>query len=130
MADHNSFYCPTTFPRIRGNSKRTHETSATRSTVYKGARRDRTIHTSIPKAKDVYIKIYNAFKTMHTNQTGHFPATSSRGNQYVMVLIEVDGNFIDGEPMKNIRRSNDKSISGTLDKTYLIGNHKTNDTHS
>jgi hypothetical protein len=56
---------------------------------------------AIPKAKDVYIKIYNAHETMHTDQMGHFPATSSRGNQYVMVLVEVDGNFIDAEPIKN-----------------------------
>jgi hypothetical protein len=41
---------------------------------------------TIPKAKDVYIKIYNVTETMHT---GRFPATSSRGNQYVMVLVEV-----------------------------------------
>ena len=56
---------------------------------------------AIPTAKDVYIKVYNATKTMHSDQTGRFPATSSRGNQYVMVLVEVDGNFIDAEPMKN-----------------------------
>jgi hypothetical protein len=30
-----------------------------------------------------------------------FPATSSRGNQYIMVLVEVDGNYIDVELMKN-----------------------------
>ena len=56
---------------------------------------------AIPKAKDVYIKEYNATETMHSNQTGRFTATSSRGNQYVMVLVEVDGNFINVEPMKN-----------------------------
>jgi len=56
--------------------------------------------TTIPKAKDVYIKIYSVTETMHTDQTGNFPATSSRGSQYVMVLVEVDGNFIDAKPMK------------------------------
>jgi len=55
----------------------------------------------IPKRQDVYIKIFNATETMHSDQTGRFPATSSKGNQYVMVLVEVDGNFIDAEPMKN-----------------------------
>ena len=35
-----------------------------------------------------------------------------------MVLVEVDG------------RSNDKGVSGTLDKTHLIGNYKAKDTHS
>jgi len=56
---------------------------------------------AIPKAKHIYIKIHNVHETMHTDQTGRFPATSSRGNQYVMVLVEEDGNFIDAEPMKN-----------------------------
>ncbi len=49
---------------------------------------------------DVYIKIYNASNTMHSDQTGHFPATSSSGNQYIMVLVEVDRNYIDAEPIK------------------------------
>jgi hypothetical protein len=53
------------------------------------------------KMHDVYIKIHNLSNTMHSNQTGRFPATSSSGNQYIMVLVEVDGNCIDAEPMKN-----------------------------
>ena len=53
------------------------------------------------KMRDVYVKIHNAGETMHSDQTGRFPATSSRGNQYVMVLVEVDGNYIDAEPLKN-----------------------------
>ena len=53
------------------------------------------------KMHDVYVKIHNASETMHTDQTGRFPATSSKGNQYIMVLVEVDGNYIDAEPMKN-----------------------------
>jgi hypothetical protein len=52
------------------------------------------------KMKDVYIKIHKARKTMYTDQPGRFPATSSSGNQYIMVLVEVDGNYIDAEPMK------------------------------
>jgi hypothetical protein len=61
--------------------------------------------------KDIFIKIHNATKTMHSNQTGCFPATSSKGNKYIMVLVEVDGNFIDAEPMK------DKS-EGAMIKAY------------
>ncbi len=56
---------------------------------------------TISKAKYVYIKVQNATETIHTNQTGRFPATSSKGNQYIMILIEIDGNFIDAKPMKN-----------------------------
>jgi hypothetical protein len=51
--------------------------------------------------QDVYIKVHNANNTLHSDQTGRFPATSSSGNQYIMVIVEVDGNYIDAEPMKN-----------------------------
>jgi hypothetical protein len=74
------------------------------------------INTHAPKPKrmnDVYIKIHNASKTMHSNFTGQFPAVSSRGNQYIMVLNEVYGNYIDAEPMKN-------KIEGSIIKAYLI----------
>jgi hypothetical protein len=52
------------------------------------------------KMHSVYIKIHNSSNTMHSDQTGHFPATSSSDNQYIMVLVEVDGNYIDAEPIK------------------------------
>jgi len=64
------------------------------------------------KMKDVYIKIHMASETMYTDQPGRFPATSSNGNQFIMVLVEVDGNYIDAEPMKN--RS-----AGSMIKAYL-----------
>jgi hypothetical protein len=38
---------------------------------------------------------------MYTDQTGPFPATSSNGTKYIMVLVEIDDNFIDAEPMKS-----------------------------
>ncbi len=52
------------------------------------------------KRHDIYIKIHNASDTMHSDQMGCFPATSSSGNQYLMVLVEVDGNYITTEPIK------------------------------
>ena len=44
---------------------------------------DENNHTVTPpkKMNDVYIKIHNAAETIHSDQTGRFPATSSRGNQ-------------------------------------------------
>ncbi len=68
--------------------------------------------TRARKMKDEYIKIHNASKTMHSDQTGRFPATSSRGNQYIMVLVEVDGNYIDAKLMKN-------KTEGSMIKAYL-----------
>jgi hypothetical protein len=49
---------------------------------------------------------------MHGNQTGHFPATLSRGKKYIMVLVVVDGNYINAEPMKN-------ELEGSMIKVYL-----------
>ncbi len=64
------------------------------------------------KMRDIFIKIYNA-NEMHSNQIGCFPAMSSKGNQCIMVLVEVDGNYIDAEPMKN-------KSEGFIIKAYLI----------
>ncbi len=64
------------------------------------------------KMRDIFIKIYNAGK-MHSSQTGCFPAMSSKGIQYIVVLVEVDGNYIDAEPMKN-------KSEGSIIKVYLI----------
>jgi hypothetical protein len=36
-----------------------------------------------------------------TDQTGRFPVVSSKGNKYIMVLYDYDGNAILAEPIKN-----------------------------
>ena len=38
---------------------------------------------------------------MYTDQSGKFPQKSSRGNQYIMLLIEMDSDVILVEAMKN-----------------------------
>jgi hypothetical protein len=38
---------------------------------------------------------------MYSDQTGKFPAVSSKGNRYIMVLHDVDSNLSWAEPMKN-----------------------------
>jgi hypothetical protein len=54
------------------------------------------------KHKDVYLRaLHMTRKTMYSDKTGHFPITSSKGNKYVMVACELDGNYIDAEPMKD-----------------------------
>jgi hypothetical protein len=67
---------------------------------------------ALPKMKEIYIKIHNTTNMMHSNQTGRFPASSSRGNKNIMVLVEVSGNYIDAEPMKN-------KSAGEMIKAYL-----------
>jgi hypothetical protein len=53
------------------------------------------------KMHDVYVKIFNAKEAVYTDQTGRFPANSSRGHKYIMVLVKIDSNFIGAEPMKS-----------------------------
>jgi hypothetical protein len=62
---------------------------------------DEEIHQGKPQAKlrDVYIKIYLASDTVHSNQTRCFPAISSSENKCIMVSVEIDRNYIDAEPM-------------------------------
>jgi hypothetical protein len=72
-----------------------------RSTKIKIENKSMKPPTREKKMHNAYIKIHNASATMHSNQTGRFPATSSSGNQYIMVSVEVDGNYIHAEPMKN-----------------------------
>ena len=59
------------------------------------------------KHQDVYIRIYDATKkTMYTDQTGRFPIISRRGHKYLMVAVELDGNYINAKCMKS-RKAND-----------------------
>jgi hypothetical protein len=40
-------------------------------------------------------------RQIYMDQTGRFPVVSSKGNKYIMVLYEYDGNAILAEPIKN-----------------------------
>lgn len=52
------------------------------------------------KKRDVYGLVYNATKkSMYSNQTGKFPITSAQGHKYIMVAVELDGNYINEEAM-------------------------------
>jgi hypothetical protein len=59
--------------------------------------------TIIPHVKkhDILIMVYNAKATMYSDQTGMFPAVSSKGNKYVMVLHDINSNLSWAEPMRN-----------------------------
>ena len=46
------------------------------------------------------MQIKDAAEVIYTNQTGRFPVTSAQGHKYIMVLIEIDGNYIAMEPMR------------------------------
>ncbi len=58
------------------------------------------------------MKTTNAKEAMYTDQTGRFPANSSSGNKYIMVLVKIDSNFINAEPMKS--KTEDAMINAYL----------------
>ena len=58
------------------------------------------------KERNIFVQIYNvkgdeAILKMYMDQTGRFPKKLSRGNQYGMVLVELDSNTILVEGMKD-----------------------------
>ena len=57
------------------------------------------------KERTVFYRVLDvneeAAQKIYTDQPGRFPKKSSRGNQYIMVLTEVDSDAILVEPMKN-----------------------------
>ena len=83
--------------------------------------------------KHVYYKFFDTKETIYTDQTGKIPVKSSRGHRYIMVMVEIDANYIDAEPTK--KRTEDemtrahqaflKWITETgvcITKTYILDN--------
>eukprot|EP00956_Cyclotella_meneghiniana_P011432 scaffold16037_cov26-Cyclotella_meneghiniana.AAC.1 len=52
---------------------------------------------------------------MYTDQSGPFPIKSRRKHQYIMVAVELDGNFIDAEPLKT---RNAKDLTKAYQKVW------------
>ncbi len=51
--------------------------------------------------QNLMVKVINAQQTVYTDQTGWFPVQSSWGNRLLMLIYNVDGNYIDVETMKD-----------------------------
>jgi hypothetical protein len=49
----------------------------------------------------VYAKVISITGQIYSDQTGRFPVTSSRGNQYIMIVYDYDSTAILAEPIKN-----------------------------
>jgi hypothetical protein len=81
------------------------KTSATRDS--NDNKTNETTHPPHPhsKQKEATMQTFDlndkAKRLMYSNQMGRFPKKSSFGNQYIMVLIEIDSNAILVEAMKN-----------------------------
>eukprot|EP00956_Cyclotella_meneghiniana_P020860 scaffold37349_cov64-Cyclotella_meneghiniana.AAC.1 len=68
------------------------------------------------KKKDVYLRVFDTTrKNMYTDQSGPFPIKSRRKHQYIMVAVELDGNYIDAEPLKT---RNAKDLTEAYQKIF------------
>eukprot|EP00804_Cyclotella_cryptica_P012316 CCRYP_020812-RA/>CCRYP_020812-RA protein AED:0.35 eAED:0.35 QI:0/0/0/1/1/1/2/0/506 len=68
------------------------------------------------KQKDVYLRAFDATKKqMYTDQTGKFPIMLARGNKFIMVAVELDGNYIDAPPLP---AQNAKALTDAYKKIF------------
>ena len=73
----------------------------------------------------------------YTDLTGRFPFQSSRGNNYLFILYDYDGNAILAEPIKNRQAATIKNawlklhsklkLSGNKPKLYIMDNECSSD---
>ena len=83
---------------------------------------DQTHHLS---KQQVLVKVINATQTIYTDQTGRFPVQSSRGNGLLMVIFDVDANYIDAEPLiDNKDMSLIKAYQTLWERITKTRNHK------
>ena len=50
---------------------------------------------------NVIVKVWDTRDTIFTDQTRKFPYQSVDGHSYLMVMVEIDSNIRDADPMKN-----------------------------
>ena len=71
----------------------------------------------LTKQKESVLMVFDlsdeAQRLMYTDQTGKFPKKSSKGNHYIMMLIEIDSNAILVEAMKN-------RTAGEMIRAYIV----------
>ena len=94
----NKFY-PETDETPKGHMRQTRK--VVRSTKERVVERDKN-NEVVPRTKrhDLYVCVDQVKDTIYTDQTGEFPITSSRGNKYIMIMCDIDGNALLVEPMK------------------------------
>ena len=74
--------------------------------AFKGVRstRDPEVSYKIPnhkKSKHLYVQCIEATGKVYSDQTGHFPVTSTRGYKYILIFYNVDSNAIIPRPLKS-----------------------------
>lgn len=81
----------------------------------------------VQKSKEIYVRVVDmqgeCHNTIFMDQTGAFPAISSHGNRYLMVLLEYDSSYIMVEAMKNRSAGETVRAYKTLIERQLVPPH-------
>ena len=94
-----SAHYPETTATIKGHLKK--QRSNVRSTKLKTSKEKARDEIKNETRKEIWVKVFGEKDTIYTDQTGNLPIVSSRGNSFLMILYNVDANFIDAEPLKD-----------------------------
>jgi hypothetical protein len=67
---------------------------------------DNDIKSLATKQRDIFTRVYNIeeeeeLQNIYSDQTGHFPKRSSKGKQYIMVLVHINSGAILVTAMKD-----------------------------
>ena len=103
-------YYPETVETAKGHMNYTRKNVRSTKKKSKKANEFKTANTTTlrgKKERDVHIEVYDTQKTSHSDQTGAFSTQSQRNNKYIMVMVEIDSNFILVESMN---RKSDKEM--------------------
>jgi hypothetical protein len=96
-------YFPESEEMQKGHKQGQHQgVQSTKKTESTLAKDDKDLDAPPHNSKrDVLITVYNLRNMMYTDQTGKFPYISSLGNQYIMILHNVDSNLLWAEAIQN-----------------------------
>jgi hypothetical protein len=96
-----SKYFPESDETLKGHMKQTKQGVRLTKVIDEDAMLEFQPSPGVKHKDDVYLRVFDATKkAMYSEQTGQFPITSARGHKYIMVAVELDGNYIDAEPIK------------------------------
>ena len=102
LTAHNvSKYYPETTETPKGHLNQSRENVWSTKTKPKPLEEADTNTLRGQKIRDVYTKVYDVRNTVFSDQTGKFPTRSQRGNEYIIVLVDIYSNSILVKPLKS-----------------------------
>jgi hypothetical protein len=96
-------YYPETTETPKGHMNQTRKNVRSTKAKHQPFEESNTTSLQNNKVQDMYVKTYDVRETIYSNQTGKFPTQSKSGNNYIVVMVDIDSNAILVEPMKSCK---------------------------